>query len=197
VHRCDYDPNANAESWPDAIHDGVELDDAMQLQMFETYVSTNPEIRAYDCHIASVNRHPEHEKVASNLVYGSWRFHRYFDGLKVKPVGVLPILIRPERIYVEADSEIKGHTYTRQRIDVLMGFTSPAGCQEICRALKPGFVSLSPTRVRTHIYSANAEEMCYFFELKYAKTAEKWQLNRRYRVPPLLVVEHNCPYPSE
>jgi hypothetical protein len=40
VHRCDYDTNVNAESpayaWLDAIHDGVQFDDAMQLQMFET-----------------------------------------------------------------------------------------------------------------------------------------------------------------
>jgi hypothetical protein len=39
VLRSHYDTKRNAESpeyaWPDAIHDGVELDDAMQLQMFE------------------------------------------------------------------------------------------------------------------------------------------------------------------
>jgi hypothetical protein len=57
VLRSHYDKKTNTESpeyaWPDAIHDGVELDDAMQLQMFEAYVSTNPEICAHDCHIAS------------------------------------------------------------------------------------------------------------------------------------------------
>jgi hypothetical protein len=50
VHRCDYDTNANAESptctWPDAIHDGVVLDDEKRLQMFDACVSTNPHMIA-------------------------------------------------------------------------------------------------------------------------------------------------------
>jgi hypothetical protein len=75
VHRCDSDTNANTESpayaWPDLIHKGVELDDAMQLQMFETYVSSNSEIRAYDCHIAPEGKYPIYAK---ELVYRSWRF---------------------------------------------------------------------------------------------------------------------------
>jgi hypothetical protein len=87
VHRNDYDTTANAESptyaWPDAIHDGVVLDDEKSLQMFETYVSTNPELCAYDCRIASQGRHPKYKRVANTFVYGSWRFHHYFDGLKV------------------------------------------------------------------------------------------------------------------
>jgi hypothetical protein len=50
VRRCDYDTNVNVESppyaWADIIHDGVDLDDEKQLKMFETCVSSNPEIRA-------------------------------------------------------------------------------------------------------------------------------------------------------
>jgi hypothetical protein len=86
----------------DAIVDGVELDDAMQLQMFEVYGPSNSDIRAYDCHIA--------------------------------PKGIPPMLIRPEGSYVETDVEVNG----RQRIDVLIDFTSRAGCDEICSSLKPG-----------------------------------------------------------
>jgi hypothetical protein len=71
-------------------------------------------------------------------VFGSWRFHNYFDGLNVKPTGIPPILIRPERSYVETDVEVNGNIYKRQRIDVIMDFTSVKGCQEICRTLKPG-----------------------------------------------------------
>jgi hypothetical protein len=74
VHRYDYDTNANAESptytWPDAIHDGVVLDDEKQLQMSEACVSTNPEICAYDCHIASVKNRPRYKRVANSFVYG-------------------------------------------------------------------------------------------------------------------------------
>jgi hypothetical protein len=51
-----YNTNANPDSpyseLPDTILERVELDDAMQLQMFEKNVFTNPDVRAYDCRIA-------------------------------------------------------------------------------------------------------------------------------------------------
>jgi hypothetical protein len=94
----------NAESpayaWPDAVLDGVELNDEKQLQMFETHVSSNPEIRAYNCHIAPKGKYPEYEDDPDNFVYGSGDFHNYFDGLKVKPKGIPPMLIRPQKSYV-------------------------------------------------------------------------------------------------
>jgi hypothetical protein len=71
VLRSDYDTNANAESpayaWPDAIVDGVALHDAMQLQMFETFVSSNPQICAYDCHIAPKGKYPAYENDPDNM----------------------------------------------------------------------------------------------------------------------------------
>jgi hypothetical protein len=101
----------NAESptyaWPDAIVDGVELNDEKQLQMFETYVSSNPDIRAYNCHIARKGKYPEYEDDPDNLVYGSANFHNYFDGLKAKPKGIPPLLIRPQRSYVAIDVDVR------------------------------------------------------------------------------------------
>jgi hypothetical protein len=143
--------------------------------MFETYVSTNPEICAYDCHIASKGAHPEHKKNPNSFVDGSWRFHDYFDGLKVKPKNIPPMLIRPEKSYVETDVEVNGNIIKRQRIDLIMDFTSVKGCED-------PEAWLSPTRVRTHIYSTDPVEMGHFFELKYAETAKKWRLKRRYKV---------------
>jgi hypothetical protein len=151
-----------AYAWQDRIHDGVELDDAMQLQMFETYVSSNPEIRGYDCHIAPKGTYPEYANDPDNFVYVRWDFHNYFDGLKVKPKAIPPMLIRPERSYVTIDVEVNGHTYKQQRIDVLIDFTSVKGCKEICKSVKPGFIGLSPTCILTHIYSENVVHMCKF-----------------------------------
>jgi hypothetical protein len=103
----------------------------------------------------------------------------------------------PHVTYVAIDVEVSGHTYKRQRIDVLIDFTSESGCKAICRTLKPGFICLSSTQVQTHICSVNAVEMCNFLKLKYADTAEKWWRRRRYTVLPLLQVRHGCRYPSE
>jgi hypothetical protein len=100
--------------------------------MFETYVSS--EIRAYDCHIALKDKYPEYANDPDNFVYESWDFRNYFDGLKVLPKNIPPLLIRPQRSYVAIDVEVNGHTYKRQRIDVLIEFTSQAGCKEICKA---------------------------------------------------------------
>jgi hypothetical protein len=78
VRRCNYDAKANAENpafaWPDAIVDGVVLHDAMQLQMFETFVSSNPQICAYDCHIAPKGAYREYKDDPDNFVYASWDF---------------------------------------------------------------------------------------------------------------------------
>jgi hypothetical protein len=51
-------------AWPDTIHDGVELDDGMQLHMFETYVSSNPEI----VHMIATSKYLEHDKDPDNHV---------------------------------------------------------------------------------------------------------------------------------
>jgi hypothetical protein len=97
VLRSHYDTKRSAESpeyaWPDAIHDDVRLDGEVLLQMFETYVPTNPEVCAYDYHIASKGKHPEHKNTPNNFVYASWSFHDYFDGLKVIPKGTPPMLV--------------------------------------------------------------------------------------------------------
>jgi hypothetical protein len=109
--------------------------------------------------------------------------------LKVKPSNVPPMLIIPVKSYVETDVEVNGHVYKRRRIDVIMYFSSPKGCDTVSRTLKPGFVQ---SQFKTHIYAGNAERMCYFFGLKYELTAQKWR-GRNYSTPALRVVEHNCP----
>jgi hypothetical protein len=62
---------------------------------------------------------------------GSWRLHNYSDGLKVNPKNTPAILIIPERSYVETDVEVNGHTYKRQKIEVLMYFMSLRGCEDL------------------------------------------------------------------
>jgi hypothetical protein len=113
-YTTEHNPESSLYEWPDTIVHGVELDDVIQLQMFEVSVSSNSEIGAYECHIASKKERPTHDKDKLNRVYKSWRFHNYFDGLKVKPANTPPILIRPEKSYVAANVEVNGHTYKRQ-----------------------------------------------------------------------------------
>jgi hypothetical protein len=201
VMRVRYDTKQNKEgpdcTWPDAIYDGVVLNDEMSLQMFEQYVSTNPQIRAYDCHIASAALYDEHKKNPNNFVYASWNFHNYFDGLKVNPKGIPPMLIRLVMSYVAKDIEVNGNRYPWRRIDVIMDFMSVKGCEEMCRTLRPGFIMINTTQVRTWIYSKDPEEMCHFFSLKYQETVAKWGIRNRYVVPPQFTVRHGCPYPSE
>jgi hypothetical protein len=60
------------------------------------------------------------------------------------------LIVRPEKSYLAANVQVNGHAYKRQRIDVLMDFTNADGCREISRRLRPGFVGVSPTRVRAH-----------------------------------------------
>jgi hypothetical protein len=92
----------------------------MQLQVFETFVSSNPQICAYDCHIAPKGEYPEFEKDHDNIVFASWDFHNHFDGLNVRPKKVPPTVIIPVKSYVETDVEVNGHVYKRRRIDVII-----------------------------------------------------------------------------
>jgi hypothetical protein len=53
------------------------------------------EKRAYRRHIASVKRYKKHEANENNVVYASWLFHQYFDGLMTE--GIIPcLLVRSE-----------------------------------------------------------------------------------------------------
>jgi hypothetical protein len=98
LYRIDYNTNDNLDSpiyaLPDIDLERVLLNDENNLQMFERRVSSNSEIRAYRCHIASVKRYKTHECNENNVVYASWLFHQYFDGLMTE--GIIPcLLVRP------------------------------------------------------------------------------------------------------
>jgi hypothetical protein len=61
-----------------------------------------------------------------------------------------------------------------QRIDVIMDFTSEEGLREVISTLNEGSELLSPKQLRTYIYASDADEMCYFFELKHGETTALW-----------------------
>jgi hypothetical protein len=102
------------------------------------------------------------------------------DGWITKPNTPL-VTVRLEKA---THIEVNGHTYKRQRIDVLMDFTSPDGCTELSNRLRKGHEGVNPTHSRTYIYSSNARGMCHYLELKHAQTAGEVDVP----VPPLLNV---------
>jgi hypothetical protein len=141
LYRIDYDTRDNLDSpvytLPDVELDRVLLNDKDLLQMLEKRVSVNREIRAYKCHIASVKSYKQHAKHGDNIVYASWLFHQYFDGLMTE--GIIPLLIvRPEKTYEETTFRIGGRNVKRQMVEVLMDFTSEDGLNEIMPTLNEG-----------------------------------------------------------
>jgi hypothetical protein len=103
LYRIDYSTNDNEHSpaytMPDVDLERVLLNDEQQLQMFEKRVSSNSEIRAYRCHIASKKRHPTHEANENNVVYASLLFHQYFDGLMTEGI-ITCLLVKVVKTYV-------------------------------------------------------------------------------------------------
>jgi hypothetical protein len=194
LYRIDYNTRDNMDShaytMPDVELERVLLDDKKRLQMVEKQVSSNAEVGEYKCHIASVKRYKTHEQNANNIVLVSWRFHQYFDGLVTK--GIIPcLLVRLERTYKAASFHLGGRDIKRQRIDVIMDFTSEEGLQEVLSTLNEGTELLSPKQLLPYIYASDAELMCKFFELKHGETAELWEA-KRIDVQELLTVEYNC-----
>jgi hypothetical protein len=165
----------------------ISLDDEKRLQKFEKQASTNPEIYAYECRIAPFG----HGSNENNIVYASWKFHQYFNGLTTHPKTIPSLIVRPERTYKANSFVVRGQTIKRHRIDVLMDFTSEAGLNEIASTLNDGYEVLSPKGLRTYIHARDANMMCKLFTLKYAETAEQWAA-ASLDVPDLLTVEYNC-----
>jgi hypothetical protein len=195
LYRIDYDTRDNLDSpaytLPDVELERVLLNDKDRLQMFEKRVSMNREIRAYKCHIASVKNYKQHEKHRDNIVFASWLFHQYFDGLMTE--GIIPLLIvRPEKTYEETTFRIGRRSIKRQMVQVLMDFTTEEGLNEVMPTLKEGCEMLSTKRLRTHIYANDAQQVCEFLELKHGETAALWRANS-IDVPRLFNrVPHNC-----
>jgi hypothetical protein len=129
------------------------------------HVFASPETKSY---AASAERYKKHARNKNNLVYASWLFHQYFDGLNTD--GNIPcLLIRPEKVYTPSTFVFKG----RRRIEVLMDFTTEAGLQTIMSCLNEGCELVNPKQLRTYIYANDADLMCHFFQLKHGETAEK------------------------
>jgi hypothetical protein len=165
LYRLDYNTNDNPLSpvytIPDVVLESVLLNDEQKLQMFEKRVSMNCEIRAYRCPIASVKNYKIHENNVDNIVYASWLFHQYFDGLMT--AGIPCLLVRVVKMYTPTTFQIDGCTVKRQRIEVLMDFTTDDGLNEILPTLNEGCELRGPKQLQTYIYASNAEQMCRFF----------------------------------
>jgi hypothetical protein len=195
LYRTDYDTRENPES-PEYILPHVELervllDDIKQLQMFEKRVSMNREIRAYKCHIASVKSHEQYAKHADNIVFASWLFHQYFDGLMTED-NIPLLIVRPEQTYEDTEFHVKRRRVSRQMVQVVIDFTTPEGLLEILPTLHAGSEKLSPTQLRTHLYARDGKQMCEFLKLKYHETAALWRQNK-IAVPRLFCrVPHQC-----
>jgi hypothetical protein len=165
LYRTDYDTHDNPESpeytLPHVELERVFLDDITQLQMFEKRVSMNREIRAYKCHIASVKNYTQHAKHDDNIVFASWLFHQYFDGLMTED-NIPLLIVRPEQSYEDTEFGSKRRREKRQKVQVLIDFTTPDGLLEILPTLREGCQQLSPTQLRTHLYAIDETNVRVF-----------------------------------
>jgi hypothetical protein len=195
LYRTDYDTYDNPEgpeyTLPHVELERVLLNDITQLQMFEKCVSMNREIRAYKCHIASVKNYEQHAKHGDNIVFASWLFHQYFYGLMTED-NIPLLIVRPEKTYEDTESRVKKRSVKRQRVQVLIDFTTHEELKEILPTLHEGCERLSPTQLRAHLYARDGKQMCEFLKLKYHETAALWRQNK-IAVPRLFCrVPHQC-----
>jgi hypothetical protein len=66
--------------------------------------------------------------------------------------------------------QLEGRQVKRQRLDVMMDFTTEEQLQELQGVLREESEKISPARLRTHIFVSNAAAMAKLFQEKYTET---------------------------
>jgi hypothetical protein len=138
-----------------------------------------------------VKNYEQHAKHGDNIVFASWLFHQYFDGLMTEE-NIPLLIVRPEKTHEDTTFRIRRRNVTRQMVQVLIDFTTPEGLNEILPTLREGCEVVTPTQLRTHLHAKDAKQMCEFLKLKYQETAALWRENK-IAVPRFLCrVPHQC-----
>jgi hypothetical protein len=177
LYCIDYNTNDNPLSPTYALPahwlERVTLNDEQQLQMFERRVSITPEMCAYRCPIVSKVRHSAHAANENNVVYVSWLFYLYLQGLLTQ--GIIPcMLVSLLKTYPTTSIQLEGRQVKRQRLDVMMDFVTAEQLEELQGLLREESVKISPTRLRTHIYVSNAAAIAKLFQEEYTETLHHW-----------------------
>jgi hypothetical protein len=105
--------------------------------------------------------------------------------------GIPCLLVRVVKTYTPTTFHVGRRELKRQRIDVLMDFTTEDGLREIMPTLNEGCAMLGPKRLQTYIYANDARQMCRFFEYKYGETAQAWK-SKNIDAPPLEDIVFDC-----
>jgi hypothetical protein len=127
LYRVDYNNNVHSPTYalPDRYLERVSLNDEQQIQMFEKRASMNPEMRAYGCPIVSKGRYSVHAANENNVVYVSWLFYLFFQGVLTK--GIIPSMLVSLKTYPNTTLHLEGREIKRQRLDVVIDFTTEEG----------------------------------------------------------------------
>jgi hypothetical protein len=167
LYRIDYHTNDNPHSptyaLPDRYLERVSLNDEQQLQMFEKRASMNPVMHAYRCPIVSKGRYSVHAANENNVVFVSWLFYLYFQGVPTE--AIIPrMLVSPFKTYPTTTVHVEDREFKRQRLDVVMDFTTEEGLEEMRHVLHADSVVMGRKRLRTHIYVRQVPRDCRALE---------------------------------
>jgi hypothetical protein len=103
------------------------------------------------------------------------------------------MLVSPFMTYSTTTLHLGGRQIKRQRLGVIMDFTTEEGLQELHHVLHEESVVISAKRLQTHIYVRSARQMCNVFQDKYPETAELWRRNM-FILPERCAVSHDGRY---
>jgi hypothetical protein len=182
LYRVDYNTHDNVHSpiyaLPDRYVERVSLNDEQQIQMFEKRALMNSGMCAYKCPVVSKGRHSVHAANENNVAYVSWLFYQYFQGVPTE--GIIPcMLVSPFKTYPTTTLHVEGRELKRQRLDVVMDFTTEESLEEMHRVLHEESARISDKRLQAHIYVRNAKDMCKFFQDKYPETEKQYDYSPR------------------
>lgn len=132
-------------------------------------------LKLYRCHLIpkTVKKYKDDP---DNVIYGTWVFHQYFDGLNTEGEHEYPQLaVQFERAEERAEVDVgNGHFEWRQKIWVIIHFEDEDICTFMQSFLKPGSEKLDNLKWRSFLYVCNEETFKFFLQKKFDATKALW-----------------------
>jgi hypothetical protein len=154
------------------------VDPRKALQSVED-LSFFPKVNCYACHLIP-RTVAKHKKDPSNVIYESWLFHQYFDGLNTTEKHGIPMLaIRYDSAEAIADIYV-GEEYGTEKLSkvhVTVILRDLALVKPVMAILRSGSSMdvANPLHMKSFLYAPDPVMMGYFLNAKCSATLASWK----------------------
>ena len=148
----------------------------VQFQSIETLISGT---RPYRCHIKPQSKFGGLAKNDNNVIFGSWLFHQYFDGLQTEDItgthNIPQIALRPNPNEQPIDEMVGESSQKLTKVSVLVECRCNNIASVVGNMLKMGSELISEDTWKTFVHVQDSKTFCNFLDWKYKDTHRRWE----------------------